>query len=98
MIWYNESMNPTDLPVDDYRQLLERLTPEVYHSLKRAVELGKWPDGQSLSDEQRRLCMEAVIAYEHRHLPPEERTGYIAPRTKGGCGDTGDSPRPLRWQ
>ncbi|MFT5037753.1 MAG: hypothetical protein ACI94L_000314, partial [Flavobacteriaceae bacterium] len=28
----------------DLRQLLSSITPEVYESLRRAVEVGKWPD------------------------------------------------------
>jgi uncharacterized protein YeaC (DUF1315 family) len=27
--------------------------------------------------EQRELCMQAVIAWEARHLPPEDRVGHI---------------------
>lgn len=53
------------------------LTPEVYQNLKRAVELGKWPDGRALTPEQREICMEAVLVYESRHLPQQQRTGYL---------------------
>ncbi len=52
------------------QELLSSLTPEIYQNLKRAVELGKWSDGNRLSSEQRQLCMQAMIAYEHQHLPP----------------------------
>jgi hypothetical protein len=37
----------------DYQQMIESMTPDIYKSLKRAVELGKWPDGQRLTSEQR---------------------------------------------
>ena len=40
-----------------YEELIKRLDPAVYQSLKRALELGKWPDGRKLSDEQRSICM-----------------------------------------
>lgn len=59
-------------------QLIRSLTPEVYQNLRRAIELGRWPDGRRLSGEQRELCMEAVLHYEALHQVAEhERVGYI---------------------
>lgn len=87
--------------MNELNQLINKLTPEIYRSLKRAIELGKWPDGRALSPEQRSLCLQAVIAYEHEHLPPEERTGYIAPRPHTHCAsdqDVPDADVPLKWQ
>eukprot|EP00389_Voromonas_pontica_P010653 GDKH01016246.1.p1 GENE.GDKH01016246.1~~GDKH01016246.1.p1 ORF type:complete len:83 (-),score=18.83 GDKH01016246.1:132-380(-) len=50
-----------------------------------ALELGKWPDGRKLSDEQRSICMEAVIYYEdHHNTPMEERVGYLDRGEKAG--------------
>lgn len=68
--------NPPDRP-DSYHDLLERITPEIHQQLRRAIELGKWPDGGRLSPEQLERCLEAVIAWEQNNLPEEERTGYI---------------------
>lgn len=59
-----------------YEQLIAAMTPDMHRSLKRAVELGKWPNGERLSDEQRSTCLRAVIAYDQR-LPESERTGFI---------------------
>lgn len=58
-------------------QILAALTPEIVARFKTAIETGKWPDGRLLSAEQRETCMQAVLAWEHTHLPEEERTGYI---------------------
>lgn len=83
------------------QQLLASLTPEIHRNLQRAVELGKWPDGKRLSHEQRELCMQAVIAYERRHLPPEQQTGYIEPKPHTHCASDdhhhADEPAPLKW-
>ena len=84
--------------MNDLQQLLGALTPDIYQNLKRAVELGKWPDGQRLSDEQRALCMQAVIAYEHKHLPAEAHTGYIPPKAHMHCGSDENDESPLKWQ
>lgn len=89
------------------QQLLSSITPEIYENLKRAVELGKWPDGNRLGAEQRQLCMQAVIAYEHKNLPPEAHTGYIPPEPHTYCGDGEhqhpdthehpDTEKPIKW-
>lgn len=79
----------TDLP--DLQSLLENLTPDIYDALKRAVELGKWPDGTRLSNEQRELCMEAVIFYDSINKPEQERVGYIYRDDHEHCGSDGDT-------
>lgn len=68
--------NPPDKPAT-YHDLLEQITPDVHQRLRRAIELGKWPDGERLSPAQLERCLEAVIAWEQNNLPEEERTGYI---------------------
>ncbi len=68
-----------------YEELIKRLDPAVYQNLKRALELGKWPDGRALNNEQRSICMEAVIYYEdHHQVPMEERVGYLDRGEKAG--------------
>lgn len=61
----------------EFTQFSQNLSPEVYQSLKRALELGKWPDGKPLTQEQRETCMQAVISYEAAHVAEEERAGYL---------------------
>ncbi|MGD9660971.1 MAG: YeaC family protein [Porticoccaceae bacterium] len=88
----------------DYQQLISTMTPDIYENLKRAVELGKWPNGERLSPEQRETCLQAVIAYDHKHKPEEERVGFIHTMKHDHCGSSGDSsaeidePRPLSWK
>lgn len=60
--------------VDD---LVESLTPDMVDDLKRAIELGRFPDGRMVSDEQKELMIEATIRYDALKLPEEERTGFI---------------------
>ena len=83
----------------DLQQLLDSITPEVYESLKRAIELGKWPDGRVLGAGQKELCMQAVIAYDARR-PVEQRTGYVPPKTTA-CeppAPDAEQPQPLQWK
>ncbi len=58
-------------------ELVESLTPEMVSDLKRAIELGKFPDGRVVSDEQKELMIEATILYDALKLPEEDRTGFI---------------------
>lgn len=67
-----------------YEELIQAMTPEMHQSLKRAIELGKWPDGRRLTDEQRDICMRAVIAYDYEKKPAEERVGFIDRSKKDG--------------
>lgn len=60
-----------------FAQMIENITPEIYESLKTAVELGKWSDGRRLTQEQKELSMQAVIAWELQNLPEDQRTGYM---------------------
>lgn len=61
-------------------EMIENITPEIYQSLKLAVEIGKWSDGRKLSQEQKELCLQAMIAWETQNLPEDERTGYMGPQ------------------
>lgn len=50
-------------------QLIASMTPDIRAKLTRAVELGKWPDGVRLSDEQRETIMEALMLWQARYEP-----------------------------
>ncbi len=87
----------------DFQQLIQNMSPDIYASLKRAVEIGKWPDGRVLNQEQKELCMEAVINYEHLYVDEKDRVGFIDRGSKQE-GEMCDSPNdadqtnPLKWK
>ena len=93
----------------DFQQLIDSITPDIYESLKLAVERGKWPDGRKLTATQREHSMQAIIAYDVRHTPEDRRVGYIPPKKVPSkkktepCdtnkrSDHSDDPQPLKWQ
>lgn len=89
----------------EFQKIIEVITPEIYSNLKLAIEIGKWSDGRALTSEQRELCMQAVIAYELKHVPENERTGYIDRGSKAEgevCGDKHDhdedGTQTIKWQ
>ncbi len=81
--------------VKEFTEFSQNLNPDIYQSLKKALELGKWPDGKRLTQEQRETCMQAIISYEAAHLPEEERAGYLGQTCKSQSGEgsnTSDKP------
>lgn len=76
----------------DISQLIQSLTPDVYANLKQAVELGRWPTGVKLTEDQKELCMEAILRYEVEHnIPADQRVGYL----ENACQSTQDSDTAL---
>lgn len=86
-----------------FDELIRNINPDIYQNLKRALELGKWPDGKLLTQEQKEMCMEAVIVYEAKNLPEHERTGYMGNGPEN-CASTDksnmimDEEIPMRWK
>ncbi|KKA08816.1 hypothetical protein VP02_06370 [Pseudomonas ogarae] len=63
--------------MSSFNEMIQNITPDIYQSLKLAVEIGKWADGNKLTAEQRELSLQAMIAWEIQNLPEDERTGYM---------------------
>ena len=61
-----------------FEELIQKIDPTIYKNLRTAIELGKWPDGRVLSQEQKETCMEACIYYENKSNVAElDRIGFI---------------------
>lgn len=50
--------------IDD---LIENMTPEIYERLRTAVELGKWPDGNPLTADQKTNTLQLVMLWQAKH-------------------------------
>jgi len=68
------------MPKNLFDNMLELITPEVYEKFKVAVELRRWPNGNQLTGDQLNTCMQAIVAYEYKNVPSEQRTAYIPPK------------------
>lgn len=76
--------------------LINSMTPDVYRNLKQGVELGKWPNGVKLTQEQKETSMQAILIYEQRNLGEEDRTGYMEQACKSSTENKqGDDEQPL---
>ncbi|MGR0279842.1 YeaC family protein [Marinomonas dokdonensis] len=69
----------------NFKEMIDNMSPEVYASLKQAVELGKWPNGVRLTPEQKELSLQAVITYDYSNKSETERVGYINTEVHSGC-------------
>lgn len=83
----------------NYLDAVDNLSPDIIERLRQAVETGRWPDGRPLTAQQRDHSLQAVIAWESKHLPPDARVGYIDKGRKDSSrkAETGETPAPLRW-
>ena len=48
----------------EYLKVLEHLNPTVYEQLKQSLEIGKWPDGELLTERQKEIVMQALIGWD----------------------------------
>tara|TARA_R110000787_G_scaffold19297_15_gene58097 strand:- start:2538 stop:2825 length:288 start_codon:yes stop_codon:yes gene_type:complete len=92
----------------DINQLIEMINPDIYENLKCAVERGKWADGVVLTTQQKEFCLQAIIAYDLKHTPEQERVGYVQspkptpcePTDRGtpSIDSTETEDQPVRWR
>lgn len=61
-----------------FEEIIQKIDPQIYKSLRMAIELGKWPDGRTLTREQKEISMQAVIYYEDKtNIAESDRIGFI---------------------
>ena len=77
----------------NFESTAESIPKEIYDQFKKAIELGKWPDGRPLSREQKEICLQTIMLYEAKHgVDEKSRTGYIDTEKKTSpCGPKDDS-------
>lgn len=81
----------------DYQTIIDNLSPDIVARLRQGVETGRWPDGQLLTPQQREHSLQAVIAWEQKNLPEDQRVGYIDKGKKGAAGASSDEASQMRW-
>jgi uncharacterized protein YeaC (DUF1315 family) len=57
-----------------YQQFVDSLDDKTINKLKTAVEIGRWENGDKLSEQQRESAMQAVMLWQAKHEvnSPEE--------------------------
>ncbi|AUM11501.1 YeaC family protein [Ketobacter alkanivorans] len=84
----------------DFETLINSITPETYDALVRALELGKWADGNRLTQEQKEHVMQAIIAYGEKNLSEDQRVGFIDRGSKDEgemCDDNTHEHQPVKF-
>ena len=81
---------------DQYRDSVQQMDRKIYEQLVDSLATGRWPDGRSLTADQRAHAMQAVITWGEMHLLPEERVGFIDKGAK--AAEVCDEPTTLTWK
>lgn len=55
-----------------FDDLINSMSRDTYDRLVQAVETGRWPDGNKLSDEQRENSLQLIMAYQSRFIPSDQ--------------------------
>ena len=76
--------------MDSLTTLFSYINEKLYQELKTAIELGRWPSGNVLSENQKQISLQAIIHYESRHLPDEQHTAYIYKPEHEACESSQD--------
>ena len=48
----------------NFDELIQAMTPDIFTTMKTAVELGKWPDGSVMTSEQKEVVIQAILVYD----------------------------------
>ena len=70
-----------------FDEIIDQVSPDNYQELKQVVATGKWLDGRKLTSEQSKLSLQAIIAYEARHVDKIDHTGVIKIEKNNACND-----------
>ena len=75
--------------------IINSMTPEVYQRLSTAVELGKWPDGVTLTEEQKENCRQARHNTEAQHMTIDTNGQMVMKSKQQLKEDFGISAKPI---
>ncbi|MCL6746029.1 YeaC family protein [Kosakonia sp. R1.Fl] len=85
----------------NFDQIVNSMTPEIYQRLVTAVELGKWPDGVALTQEQKENSLQLVMLWQARNNTQAQHmtidtNGQMVMKSKQQLKeDFGISPKPI---
>ena len=83
-------MSETSGHENSFEQLLQSVNQDIYEQFREAVAIGRWNNGETLTESQKALCIQAIIAYEDKHLPKNQRLDFMI--SNGGCSKQRGKP------
>jgi uncharacterized protein YeaC (DUF1315 family) len=85
---------------DSFEEKVQQLSPDMYRRFKEALEQGKWPDGQKVSEAQRETLTQAIIIFDNAHLPQGQRIGEMEDQcaSKKDDNEKDDGTQEITWQ
>ena len=95
----------------EVQSLLKQMDSEIRDRLALAVEIGKWPDGNTLTEQQRAHAMQAVMLWDSQNGQEEDEPFKVlkggklirqmdkkAEQAKEQSDDTDANNINIRWQ
>ena len=79
----------------DLKNIVATMSPEIRENLATAIEIGRWPDGSKLSDQQKSSSLQAIIAWDSYY---GEKTDEPFRVQKGGEYNQGVKKPPSKAQ
>ncbi|MDG1293066.1 MAG: DUF1315 family protein [Pseudomonadales bacterium] len=85
---------------ETFEKKAQQLSPDMYRRFKAALEQGKWPDGQKVSEAQRATLTQAIIIFDNAHLPQGQRIGEMEDQCASKKNDNkkDDDTQEITWQ
>jgi uncharacterized protein YeaC (DUF1315 family) len=82
--------------MSEFFEKSQQLSPEMIERFKTALQVGKWPDGQPVSDKQKATLTQAIIIYDNANLPAGQRVGETDDQCASKSND--NDAKTIRWQ
>ena len=81
--------------MSEFFEKSQQLSPEMIERFKTALQVGKWPDGQPVSDKQKATLTQAIIIYDNANLPAGQRVGETDDQC--ACTPNANDAMSSRW-
>ena len=94
--------------MSEFIEKRQQLSPDIIERFRLALAQGKWPDGQTVTDSQKKILIQAIIVYAATHKADGQRIGELegecasksteSNSAKKSDGKQDDKESLIKWQ
>ena len=63
--------------MSEFIEKSQQLSPDIIERFRLALAQGRWPDGQTVTDSQKNILIQAIIVYDAAHKADGQRIGEL---------------------
>ena len=63
--------------MSEFIEKSQQLSPHIIERFRLALAQGRWPDGQTVTDSQKDILIQAIIVYDAAHKADGQRIGEL---------------------